>query len=230
VKRTILAVLLFAAASHAQTYDNHPRVLAGIDGGSIYGNDFLELTTGAEVPIASRFEADGLFTVAPLEHKVGIGFGTSWGYRVGGIVWMTRSLGVNGAYSRSSYSVTGVSKAGSDVFGGLTFRTYALGAPVRFGLDYVRQVGNRLVGGTESNYLQGGDFSMTVRYGRVGPSIARIVLDIQSGRVLNQPNPQCDGTLGGPITCPRTSTNSGGASVGVVFELSGRHSSEDSRF
>jgi hypothetical protein len=255
MKRTILAVFailfLFAQVSKAQTssviypqqqeFDTHVRVLAGVEGGSVYGNDFLSLSTGLEVPFAKRFEADTNATFTPLEHKIGLGYGTAYGFRLGGIIWVLKSVGINGSYSQSSYVVTHAAKSGSDVFGGITYRTLAWGNPVRFNFDYVRQVNNHIacntwnqagvcLNGTEANYLQGGDFGMTVRMGSAGPANVRMVLDVQAGRVLNQGNPQCDGTFGGPITCQRTSTMGGGASLGVVFEFPRHRDTQDLPF
>jgi hypothetical protein len=266
MKRTILAVLavlfLFAPLSRAQSttpttnpaviypaplneYDNHVRGTFGFTGGSIYGNDFLDMSVGVEAPFAKRFEADASYTFTPIEHKIGIGFGTAQGYRVGGIVWVLKNLGVNGSFVHSSYNVAqkgapNLAKAGEDVFGGLTYRRIAWGVPVRFTFDYVRQINNKCadivyvgskpVNCIESNYLQGGDFNMVARMGSKGPFIIRMVMDLQVGRVKNQGNPQCDGTFGGPDICPQTSTTAGGASGGVVFEFPRHRGYEDSPF
>jgi hypothetical protein len=224
-----LAIVPAAMAQERAPIDNHVRIIAGVNGGSIYGNDFLDLVTGIEAPLPHS-EADAAATFTPLEHKIGLGFGTAWSVRAGGIAWLTRSVGLNTYVSHGAYRVARASKAGSDLLCGVTFRTYAFDAPLRLSFDYVRQIDNHLVGGTESNYLQGGDFNLIWRMGAVGPTVWRMTLDVQTGWVKDQGNPVCDGTLGGRITCPRTSSNSGGASIGLQFEFPRRHGFENSRF
>jgi hypothetical protein len=240
MKMALVMLLLLTSQASAQSIDRHIRVLAGADGGSIYGSDFIDLNAGIEAPISRRFEGDANIHVAVLEHKIGLGFGSAWGYRLGGIVWVTRNLGINSYFSHSAYNITQAKKSGSDMLTGVTYRTY-LGAPVRFSFDYLRQVDNHVeditynckgkpINGTESNYLQGGEFNMQVRMGTLGPSIVRLVFDTQVGRSRNQGNPRCDGTFVGHITCPRTSTIAGGASVGVLFEFPRHRRYENSRF
>jgi hypothetical protein len=256
MKRCIFAVfallcLCVAPSGHAQTsqviydptvYDNHTRFLVGVTGGSVYSNLFVALNAGVEIPIKNRFELDfndgfspvikvGTVSI-PFEEHLGQGVGWGNNVRGGGILWVTKSVGLNSSVEYSNYS-TNIYKGSGYAFGGVTLRRMAWGVPARFTFDYVRQFNNGIfpnnVSGTETAHLQGADFGLTTRMGHLGPSIVRMVVSFQAGHVLTQGNPVCDGTFGvtggnGPNgSCPRTGAWAGGASGGVIFEFP-RHS------
>jgi hypothetical protein len=258
-------MFLFASVGKAQTtpatstvYDDHFRVLGGIEGGGNFGNLFMALDGGIEVPIAKRFELDisdayspvihVYNVVIPFEQHVNLGTGSANIANVGGIVWISpgKSLGLNGSAEYSSYS-TNISKGSYYAFGGLTWRKVAWGFPVRFTFDYFRQLDNGIAcgttaacalpgaNGTESDHVQGGEFGMAVRMGAVGPTVIRMTFSTDVGHTLTQGNPQCDGTFGntgGPNggACPRGSAVSGGASMGVIFEFPRHRGLENNPF
>ena len=264
MKRTILGVLavlfLFSAIGNAQTtstpttYDDHFRFLAGIHGGGDFGNLFLALDAGVEVPFAKRFEIDlsdayspvvhVYNVVIPFEEHINLGTGSANITDVGGIVWVTpgKSLGLNGSAEYSTYS-TNIHKGSYYAFGGLTWRKIVWGQPTRFTFDYFRQFDNGIVcgtvaacalpgaNGTESDHVQGGEFGMVTRMGAVGPTIIRMTFSTSVGHVLTQGNPQCDGTFGVYIpSCKRGSAVSGGASMGVSFEFPRHRGLENNPF
>lgn len=269
MKRIILATLavlfLFSPVSKAQTaqvattYDDHFRVLGGIGGGGDFGNLFLALNGGIEVPFAKRAELDITDSyspvihvynvIIPFEQHINLGTGSANIANVGGIVWISKgkSLGLNGSAEYSSYS-TQISKGSYYAFGGLTWRKIAWGNPTRFSFDYFRQLDNGIAcgtqaacalpgaNGTESDHVQGGQFSMVTRMGAVGPAVIRLTFSTNVGHTLTQGNPQCDGTFGtkggnGPNgSCPRGSAISGGASMGVIFEFPRHRGLENNPF
>lgn len=226
----ILALMLaFGAVSQAQTVETTPRVIIGGTGGSSFGNAFLGLTTAVEIPVKNRFEFDVVNTFSPVESHIALGHGWAEEVNGGGIVWLTRQVGLNGSASYSRYNVT-ISKAAPYIFGGVTIRTIAYGVPVRFQFDYVREVNNGIfpdnVHGTETGHLQAGDFKMDARLScnATGRLCLRTVFDFLVGHVLNQGNPVCDstfGTTGGPGggSCPRHGVVSGGVTFGIALEI-----------
>lgn len=234
--------LLFVPAVHAQT-----RVLVGGGGGSMYGNDFGQGVVRLEIPLGSHFEIDGESTFSPhlafgkttidLQHKIGLGSGYAYSYHPEGLLWFTKSWALDGGFEQSAYHVTATSKTEYFVNGGFTYRRLWFGTPTRFSFDYVREIHNVLMAnGDESNNLQGGSVTIDTRMGCKGPMCFRLVTNIQGGRVLNQGNPACDGTLGhtggnGPHgTCPRTASMGGGASMSLLLEFPRRKATENDPF
>lgn len=262
MKRTILAVLailfVFAPVIRAQTTPNpaviypsplnnndvHARFLAGFEGGSSFGNMFLSVTAGAEIPFAKRFELDLGDSFSPLEEHIALGHGWANVAQGGGIVWITKgkAVGLNGSVTYSNYN-TDIAKGGYYSHSGVTYRTYAWGVPTRFTFDYFREFDNGIAcgtraacllpgaNGTETDHVQGGEFGFAARMGSVGPSVVRLTFTTSVGHTLTQGNQACDGSLGVYIpSCKRGSAVSGGATMGVVFEFPRRRGYEDSLF
>jgi hypothetical protein len=254
MKRTILAafavLFLFASVGKAQTpvpamtsiYDDHFRFLTGLHGGGDFGNYFLSLDAGMEIPFAKRFEidlSDGFSPVVkvyniviPFEEHINLGTGSANTATVGSTVWVSpgKSLGLNGSVEYSSYS-TMIHKGSWYASGGLTWRKVAWGMPTRFTFDYFRQFNNGIAcgniaacslpgaNGTETDHVQGGQFGMVTRMGTLGPTVIRMTFSTNVGHVLTQGNQFCDGSLGIYVpSCKRGSTVSGGASMGISFE------------
>ena len=231
------------------TYDSHIRFLTGFEGGTSFGNMFVSVTAGAEIPFAKRFEVDVNDSFSPIESHVNLGSGLANDASAGGIVWITKdkSLGLNGSVNYSSYN-TDIAKGSYYAHSGLTYRAYAWGDPARFTFNYFRQFNNgiacgtlsafqvRGANGTETDHVQGGEFGMAVRMGSTGPAVVRLTFSTSVGRVLTQSNPICDGTFGitggnGPNgSCYRTTAISGGATMGLVFEFPRHHGDEDALF
>jgi hypothetical protein len=191
---------------------------------------------------------------SPFESHVALGHGWANNLSAGGIVWISKgkSLGLNGSTDYSNYSVS-ISKGSYYAHGGLTYRTTAWGSPARFTFDYFRQYKNGIacgtvatcaivnengsltirpgVNGTETDHIQGGEFGMAVRMGSVGNSIVRLTFSTSVGKVFTQGNEACDGSLGVYLpSCKRGSTVSGGAEMGLVFEIPRHRGYEDSLF
>jgi hypothetical protein len=239
----LFMLVLTAPVSRAQEvyspsseYDEQARVLVGSMGGSGFGNYFLGLIAGVEIPFAHRYELDLEETFSPIERHVALGSG--WANRVsaGGHFWLTKGFGLNGSAEYSNYSVRSASKGGDYAFIGVTWRKIAWGIPARFSLDYIREFKNGIsANGTESAHLQGGDFALVARMGCSRSVCSRMVFDYQAGHVLTQSNPICDGTYGktgGPNggPCNRTGAWSGGATGSIVVEFPSHRGYEDAAF
>lgn len=237
--KKLLVMLLFIACMFPQKVraqetggfqlrsNERPRVTVGVGGGSLYSNTTISVVSGVEIPI-HRFEIDARNEFSPYENHTGLGTGTAELLRGTGILW-ARSVGLAGNYEYNEYT-TSIHKGMRKVFAGVILRKSLDGVPSRFEFDYVRQVQNHLVGGTESAYLQGGRFAMTTRMGCTGSVCSRLAWEMQGGRVFLQGNPICDGTFSGPVTCARQSAISGGVKASFVIEFPRNRGHEDDAF
>lgn len=193
------------------------RILLGASGGMVYDNITASVTLGLEVPLR-RFEFDAQEIFSPYENHTAVGVGTANSVRGMGILWATKSFGLTGGIKQSEYSAT-IHKSAYDVMPGVVIRKALGGIPSRFEINYVRQVDNRFVNGMEPNRLQGMRFAMTTRMGCSGKVCYRLEWEMEAGRVHLQGNPNCDGTLPGPVTCANRYATSGGAKVGFSIEF-----------
>ena len=232
---TVLAAcLIFTPVVHAQT-----RVLAGVNGGSSFGNLFVGPSVALEVPIAKRFELDLKDDFAPVEQHIQLGSGWANAVSAGGIIWLTKSVGLNAGAEYSQYHVS-ISKSGEYARGGLIVRKSYEGMPIRLTFDYVREFNNGIfpnaVTGTESAHLQAGEFDLDMRVKCWGPACYRLKFGFMIGHVLTQSNPICDGTFGitggnGPNgTCYRTGASSGSFTTSFSLEFPRRRATENDAF
>lgn len=227
----LFLAMLFVPAVHAQT-----TLLVGGEGGINFNNKTIGVTAGIEQPFAKHFEIDLVGIFDPIESKTGYGSGFS--YSTYGILtgWFAQHWGVNGQFDRAAYTVTQARKTAYYTYGGLSYRNIVGGLPARFDFDYFQQIHNGIAAdGTETNHVQGGAVSFSVRLGCTNTFCVRLDETIDAGHVLNQGNPMCDGTFGntgGPNggPCKRQGTMSGGAQAAVVFEFSRRRGHEDDLF
>jgi hypothetical protein len=219
----VFAVCMMAVSAKAQT-----RVLVGGTAGDSFGNLFAGVTAKAEIPI-KRVEFDLSDSFNPIEQHVNLGTGWANQAKAGGIVWLNKKLGVDGAAEYSNYH-TNITKAGEYVFSGLILRA-SPGIPLRATFDYVREFNNGIDStGTESGHLQAGEFNLDMRTGCAGKMCFRTAFDFIIGHVLTQGNPLCDGTYAGPVTCPRGGASSAGFSVTVSAEFPRRRATEQDAF
>lgn len=206
--------LLSSSAASAQT-----RVLVGVDGGYEFNNYFLGPQVAVEVPVG-RVEVFAQGSLFPLQVKPSYGSGWAYSWEAGPTVWFTHTSGIEGSYERSGYTVTKVAKAESFITAGYAYKHTMVGFPTRFHLDFLKEVQNGLIhGGTESNDLEGGIFGWDTLLGCTKFACVRSKISLPVARVKNQGNPVCDGTLGGKVTCPRTSDISGGFEANLMFEF-----------
>lgn len=222
----IMFLFVFGATLPVQA---QTRVLFGGGGGQLYGNITASVITSVEIPIKSHLEVDLLDEFSLYENHIALGSGTANLDRSTGILWATKHVGLVGSFENSEYSVT-IHKTTFKALGGVVFRREWLGSPTRIELDYVRQIANKLHVGTESNYLQGGRIAIVSRLGCHGVTCYRLGWEMQGGKTFLQGNPQCDGTLGLPITCPRQTAIAGGVKAFFVMEWPRRKRTEDDIF
>lgn len=222
----LLLVLLFSMRANAQV-----RVLVGPAGAVSWSNQSLGIVGGLEIPFAKRYEIDVQDIFSPIESHAALGSGKANVISATGLAWITPHWGVNGRVESSMYSVTKVSKNAYYAFGGLTYRHILAGAPSRISFDYVRQFHNGVTpAGIESSHLQGVNVGLTVRVVCTGLFCIRFSEDVNFGRVWEQGNPACDGSLG-PKTCgDRKKTVGGGVVVSVILEFPRRRQTEDDIF
>ena len=229
----LAAVLIFVPTIHAQT-----RVLAGVSGGSSFGNLYVGPSIALEVPIGKHFELDLGDDFAPVEQHVKLGSGWANTSQAGGIVWLNKSIGLNAGVDYSHYHVS-ISKSGEFARGGMIIRKSYDGMPLRLTFDYIREFNNGIfpnnISGTESAHLQAGEFDMDMRVSCYGPACYRLKFGFEVGHVLTQSNPVCDGTFGvtgglngGP--CYRTGASSGSFTAALSFEFPRRRATEHDAF
>lgn len=210
-----MALLSLALCSRGQA---QTRVLFGAGGGNLSNNTTATVLGAVEKPLGPRFEIDIRDEFSPYERHTPFGTGIANLSRGTGILWASKSTGLTGSFERSSYYVQ-IHKTAYHVFAGVIFRHQWAGSPTRLEFDYVRQVENQIVNGTEASYLQGGRVAVSTRLGCSGKFCYRLGWEMDGGRILTQGNPQCDGTFGGPITCARQPAVAGGVKAFFTFEF-----------
>jgi hypothetical protein len=222
----VLLASMFTLQAKAQT-----RILVGAGGSIAWDNKSAGASFGLEVPFLKHYELDLKDTFSPFETHVALGGGYANLASVGGHIWLTNSFGLNGKVERTNYIVTQVSKVADYAFGGVTYRTVALGVPSRFSFDYIGQFNNGVTpSGIETSHLQGLAFIIENRLGCAGPFCFRLDNQNSFGRVLTQGNPYCDGSIG-PKTCGNRGTGFGGGfSGGIYIEFPRRKATENDKF
>ena len=217
--------VLLAGTAQAQT-----RILVGTEGGSSFGSLFAGITVSLEQPITRHFEFDARYSFDPAEQHIALGDGWANRASAGGIVWLTKSLGLDGRAEYSSYSVS-IAKTNQYAFGGLVLRKSIDYMPMRFTFNYLREFDNGIsANGTETDHVQGGEFNMDMRVACAWRACYRVAFDFEVGRVLTQSNPACDGTYAGPVTCPRGVASSGAFTASLAMEFPRRRATEDEAF
>lgn len=225
MKNTMIAIALVLASLLSVPVKAQTRVTVGVEGARNFDNSSIGVAVGVEVPFLKRYELDLRDAFSPLESHVSLGGGRANRVSVGGVVWLSNTVGINAKIEDSTYNVTKATKDSDYFFGGLSYRTSLGGLPVRFSSDYIRQFNNGITAsGLESSHLQGFDLGYTMRFGCLGAICIRSNEDFVFGRVLTQSNPVCDGTYGvtgGPNggPCPRQAAFGGGVTASVTVEF-----------
>ena len=227
----VLLLLVCSLFANSECVKAQTRVLVGGAGAIAWDNQSAGATFGLEVPFLKRYELDLKDTFSPFETHVALGGGYANLTSAGGHIWLTKSFGFNGKVERTGYSVTDVSKVADYAFGGLTYRTLALGTPTRFSFDFIGQFNNGVTpSGVETSHLQGFAFIIENRLGCVGPFCIRLDNEMSGGRVLEQGDPYCDGSIG-PQTCGnRTASFGGGFSGSLTLEFPRHKATENQPF
>lgn len=206
------------------------RILVGAQTGSSFGNLFAGVLVAVEQPVTRHFELDLKDVYSPVEQHIALGNGWANQASAGGIVWLTKSVGVNADVEYSNYRVS-ISKHAEYASGGVVLRKSIQYLPIRFTFDYIRQFDNGIDRtGTESAHLQAGGFNMDMRVKCAGPFCYRVAFDFKVGHVLAQSNPACDGTFSGPVTCARTGASSGAFTGSLAVEWPRRRATETKAF
>src|ERR1700752_906733 len=227
LKKLLLALsfLFVAPVAKAQML-----VTAGVTGGSSFGNLFLGPVVGLEIPVQKHLEVDLKYNFNPLEQHIALGTGWAQQAYAGGVIWLTKGVGIDGNVEYSQYHVA-IEKHALYTLDGLVLRKVIQGVPVRFMFNYTRQLNNGITkDGTESSHLQAGQFNMDVRLGCSGPFCYRTDFDFKIGHLLTQGNPQCDRTFSGPVTCPRAGATAGTFVASFVVEFPRRKNLEHEVF
>ena len=197
----LFALLLFASSAHAQT-----RFTSGVtmenDQGLGFSFPVVAMVAGVEQPIGSRWELDGFGGYA-IARKAAVHSGHELSAGGTVILWVTPWLGVTAGDSYTQLWTSDYSKGGWRYGPGLVFRAYPLRLPSRLWLSGVVPSGKIDANGIESNRLSGGAFTWETLFGSAGPFSIRLALSVGVYHGYDQGNPQCDGTWGGPVTCPR---------------------------
>jgi hypothetical protein len=212
----LLSIVVFGAiACGAQ---DKPSVLIGASGGESFGNLSLGPTVEIRVPIR-RSELNLRDTFDPLESHIALGGGYDNVATVEPVLWLKHGFGLDARVDWSQYHVTDISKHDSYVYGGIAMRGQWLDAPIRVMLDYFREVNNGVYGrGIETSHVQGGSLYLEAQVGCSKHVCYYTTLETAVGALLEQGNPQCDGSFS-KITCPRMRTISGSGVMGFLVRL-----------
>lgn len=210
-----LIFIAFALSAKAQT-----RFQIGGFGTGAWNNYQAGPLGILEQPVGKRFEIDLTEGYSFYENKPGYGKGVANVFRVGTIIWLNNRIGLNVTGEESGYTLNSLSKGAIYAWAGPLFRINIFGFPSRLELSYVTELNNGYTStGLETSHLKAGLIALTTRLGCSGPFCYRFNYDFSGGTVLNQGNPICDGSLPGPITCPRSTGVSGGFKASFTFEF-----------
>lgn len=227
IKFAFLFFMLLIGAPISPVY-GQTHFLFGPEGGYDFGNTNIGIETRIEVPVKRHFEIDGDAEINPYESHISLGHGISYGLKPATILWVSNTSGFEGEYSRTAYTVTKAVKTANYFYAGYVYRHTMVGFPTRFHFEYFQQILNGISqNGTETNHLLGGAFTFDSLQGCFKSGCVRSKFTLNSGRVLNQGNPQCDGQYNKVITCPRQSVFSGGFEANILFEFPRRNSSNE---
>jgi hypothetical protein len=213
---TLLAVMLLSAAACGA--QERPAILLGASGGESFGNLSLGPMIEVELPLAHHFEWDVRDTFSPLESHIALGHGWANQAEAGGIVWIEKSFGVDGLLTDSTYDVPRLVKSNTYTKMGASFRSAYGGVPLRIFLNYVREVSPPVSHGVESSHLNAGNFRAEATIACSKHFCYRTVLDMSVGHILEQGNPECDGTWGA-TTCRRRGQISGSGTMGFLVQI-----------
>jgi hypothetical protein len=202
-------------------FDERTRWLLDSEVGTYAGLGFkpphTAFGTSIERPLSQRLEAQATIRFSP-DPKLITNDGDSFVASARGIVWASRHFGATGQASYSRLWTDEFDKTAWLPAPGVVFRLKFLGNPTRMYLDYVIPAGNIDNHGIESSRLQGPEYYVESRLANIGPVTMRFGLKWNVYHFLEQGNPQCDGTFGGPATCPRTGHTTGVAALTLRFE------------
>lgn len=226
MKKLILALLLlFAVRVNAQT-----RILLGATGGAGFSSSYFGPSAALEIPV-KKLEIDLSDEYFPLYNHTSIGSGEANRVKAGGILWLGHGVGLTGSAEYSKYVIAEVRKGQYYGFGGLIFRKKILDSPTRISLTFIDEFNNGVSStGLESSHLKGGDIGLSVRIGCAGSTCFRLGTDNFFGRVLEQGNPKCDGSIGTQTCGSRISAMGGGFSISFQVEFPRRKGHEDEVF
>lgn len=207
---------------------------AANDEGLGYNLPVVDFGGGLDQGFGNRFELDsfGAYAVA---HKAVIDSGQELVISETPIFWAAHHFGVTGQirythlwtskYSKGTYLPTlGIpasylpSLASFTYAPGVVFRATLAGIPSRLWVDYVIPTGTiNAATGIESNRLSGLEGTWEASMWNMGPFTLRLTINPAYYHGYSQGDPVCDGTYGGPVTCPRASWNTYAVALGAKF-------------
>jgi hypothetical protein len=182
------------------------------DGGLGYTFPVVDLTQSVEFPMKG-FELDPAVTYS-VAHKIGINNGYELSGNLAGDIWLTNSFGLADNVSYTRLKNSNYQKNSFLIEPGVAFRNERLQSKFTF---YGLIPNGTIQNGIESNRVSGLQFNWQMLMGSAGPFTIRANLLTGYYHGYSQGNPECDGTYGGPITCPRESWNTGNVEVGISF-------------
>lgn len=223
MKPILLALaILTAMPAFAQT-----RMLVGADAGIDFSNESVGAVLGIEQPIGKRIEIDLYERLSPIESHLGLGSGFANIAQGGGIVWLTKQVGLSFTVERSQYDVKAAEKSSYYAQIGIVDRFLLVGSPSRFGVTDARQIYNGISpNGTESSHLNGFALSLDSRVSCARIACLRLKESFDVGHILEQGNPANDSPAAaiasGQSYHPRIGAWSGGFTFSAVVEFSRR--------
>ncbi|MBZ5637852.1 MAG: hypothetical protein LAO51_03745 [Acidobacteriia bacterium] len=202
-------------------FDERTRLLVDSELGTYAGLGYklphTAFGTSIEHPFSLRLEAQGAIEFSA-DRKLSTNDGHSVVTSGKAIFWANRYFGITAGASYSRLWTSQFDKAAWHPAPGVVFRLRFLGSPTRMYLDYVVPTGSIDKHGIESSRLQGLEYFVESRVASVGPMTMRFGLKWDVYHLLEQGNPQCDGSLGGLVTCRRKSDTTGAAALTLRFE------------
>lgn len=207
--------MICAAPVRAQTLLVE-QVKVANDSGLGFTFPTVTLSTGVIVPLGKHLELDP--TVAYLRaHKAISGDGSELLLSAEGVWWPNSWLGVSSGLRYGRLRTSQEKKDAWMPSAGVVFRARPLEIPSRLWLDYLIPAGGIAADGTESNRLQGLEFTWDARMSQV----FHLTIGTSVVHGLNQGAVYCY-----PV-CKRTGYTTGNVTIGFEFFFRSRKDSED---
>jgi len=218
ISRVFLLILVVTATSRGQTFpaghSSSTRWLIdtqiGTASGLGYRLPYIDFGFGVERPIGSRFEVQWRVAWSPTP-KEATGDGKSLLLRATAIYW-TRRLGFTANVRNSWLWTSQFDKHDVRYAPGVVTRFHWLDSGQRLYVDYLIPTGGyNQKNGIESSRLTGPEITWEAQIS----DYVRVTAHYGIYHYLTQGNPLCDGSLPGPVTCPRTGGWTGTATTGL---------------
>jgi len=178
------------------------------------------LSLGPSVEISAAIKRITFLSRDTLSLENHIALGNGWANESisTGTLWVASKLGLTSGYENTRYQVTLAKKHADYVLGGVTVK---VGSDTQLTFAYQQEFHNGVRNGLETSHFRGGVFEVDTTLGCSNHGCLHFGLVNELGRILEQGNPACDGSLG-PVTCARNTAVSGNVQLRLMYSF-GKH-------